>query len=597
MMKRKNIYGFAAALIAAGSLASCQNDLNAPSFGTENPNGVSLVKNPDIVSWSGEQTLASTFMSPTINPYTRGANTNANQWDNGWNCVNNVEDDLTEEDIDNIVKMFEIGEEVENTVIIPWKNYFVQQVYKGQSNYYTYDRCYQPDCDHVLAVNIKGSDHMDYLKAYNKHEEYGYFESNNWQGGYETRYYDHIANFNNGNNTNNPGACGNGKHHIGTTFMTDMNHEGVTASNQFEFHETYANNPHEYNNYIILKYKGYWFVGFDYEMHKVTDTHNHNESLDVPRDWKFTDWIVRIMPGFQAGETPDTPIGTPLLPDPFETGEPGSPDTNPDKPGNGNTNTPNVSNRHGNEVEVNYAILDSHDQYAFADLVTKLSIHVRKATDIEMKLPIPTKYLVESDDLYIFKEHYTGAYAGPNPFKDKKAQVNYDVYNNAKEKVGTVTLYVEFMDGESSLGEEYAEGYIRIWSEGISDEVIKACWETNKDGINFEIYNYFQTEEAIWNDDDEFATVDKYGDINRKDLFEAMCKARISFYHEAPDYFINAFGWNDAKNDKHPWHATVRPDISETYKKPTRGTHLNGTPYNDIYVHTSVEEADITHKH
>lgn len=631
--KFNKILGMTGVALATLGLASCQNEFGDYTYTTPGGNGVSLVKAPDIVAWSGQQTLGGTIQGVS----TRTANVNANQWDGVWNCVNNVDEDLTPEDIQNIIKMFEVGHEVENTVIIPWENYFVQQVHKGTSQYYAYDHCEQPDCDHVLAINLKGSDHMDHMKAYNSNvsnewDEYKWnAETNQNDIIHHVDHYEHINNFNSGDNNNTPGTCGNGKEHKGTTLMENMGKDGITASNQFGFDESYGTDPKFYNNYIILKYKGYWFVGFDYEMHKNNiQTHNHGEALDVERDWNFTDWIVRITPAYHAGETPDEPIGTPLFPDPYDdpengdTGDDNDDDDNgddnggddnegdetpdnpgdvtPDNPGDGDNSDDNTGNTpgdndtnntpvyHNNEVEVNYAILDDHHYSSgIADLVTKLSIHVRYATNVYIKIPIPTKYLVESDDLYIFNDHANGVYGGASLLEE-----NTDTSKEFPIEGHTVTLHVNFIEGDS----QHPEGYIYVWTEGINDEVINACWEYNQDGLNFEIYNYFQTEKVAWNEDDELATVVPASDLNREALIQAMNASEIEFENQ-PDYYINAFGYKYvngvATSDKHPEHAIVKPASGEGYMAPYTQHHLNSTPYNDIYVH-SLATADHLHK-
>ena len=266
---------------------------------------------------------------------------------------------------------------------------------------------------------------------------------------------------------------------------------------------------------------------------------------------------------------------------------------------------------HNHEVEVNYAILDDHGyESGIEDLVTKLSIHVRYATNVDVKIPIPTRYIIESDDLYIFNEHYSkpngeyeGAYGGEsyseNPLANQNATLSYPITNADGSEVGNVILHVDFERGDENLGDAFAEGYIHVWTEGITEEVINACWAYNKDGINFEIFNYFQTEKVVWNEGDEFASVESASDLNRTALIEAMNQSVISFEFQ-PDYYINAFGYayeNGEKTEEiHPDHATVVPAEGEGYREAYRTNHLNSTPYNDIYVHESVEKIDDLHQ-
>lgn len=247
---------------------------------------------------------------------------------------------------------------------------------------------------------------------------------------------------------------------------------------------------------------------------------------------------------------------------------------------------------HDDEVEVNYAILDEHP--TIGDLVTKLSIHVRHVTNVEIKIPIPTKYIIESDDLYIFNEHYGkpgGEYEGAygegtlteNPLANQFAVLTYPV-----ENAGIVTLHVDFEKGDLTLGSDFEQGYIRIWTEGINQAVIDACRDNYQDGINFEIFNYFD--------------INSLNGLTREQLKGFMDKSIITFLDSAPSYYINAFGFEDNgeydENDEivpmNHEHATVVP--SGGYKDPYSRTHLNSTPYNDIYVHERVAVADDLHR-
>ena len=158
----------------------------------------------------------------------------------------------------------------------------------------------------------------------------------------------------------------------------------------------------------------------------------------------------------------------------------------------------------------------------------------------------------------------------------------------------SVDLHVDFIEG----GED--GGYIKVWTNGIDETVISYLMEKNGDGINFEVYNYFQTSKKVWNDGDDYtdgnhSTVEAIQTINRKDLLKAMNRSTISFIDENPNYYINAFGWNDEKDGKHEAHATVTPIDRTNYPSVVTTTHLNSTPFNYIYTLKGVE-ADHAHK-
>ena len=132
--------------------------------------------------------------------------------------------------------------------------------------------------EEIAETTITGSNQMDWLHARNGSEMI------------------HIDNFNFGNNNDQKVDEGNGTRYYGITLMEDMSRDGITATNQFAFSESWGTANILYYNYYIVQYKGEWYVGFDFEGHKSTDTHNNNEPMQVYRDWAFTDWIVRISP-------------------------------------------------------------------------------------------------------------------------------------------------------------------------------------------------------------------------------------------------------------------------------------------------------------
>lgn len=216
---------------------------------------------------------------------TRSANTNANEWGKTWDCVPNV--NLTADELAELKELLSPGKETYNTDIFPYENYWVSQVYKGQAPNEEYTATDRDGA--ATGTKVTGSQQMDKIVARNG--------SN----------YEHVNNFNYGNNTNsvydqNFTDPNTGSHnHIGTTLMIEMSLDDITATNQFGFHESFSNA--DYNNYLIVYYKGYWYVGFDYEMHK--DVNNPGEAKDVNRDWCFTDWIVRITPAYAKGTTPE----------------------------------------------------------------------------------------------------------------------------------------------------------------------------------------------------------------------------------------------------------------------------------------------------
>ena len=283
------------------------------------------------------------------------------------------------------------------------------------------------------------------------------------------------------------------------------------------------------------------------------------------------------------------------------------------------TNTPTAPDdiiHHKNEVEVNFELVDSHEYKGndIKDLASKLSIHVRHATDVEIKIPVPTRYVIQSDDLYIFNEHYGqitddkygyhGTYGGVE-IEGGKQELTYSINGSI------VKLYVQYVTAAQAVADNqqvpFRDGYIKVWTDGITDEVINWCMLHNGDGINFEVWTYFGVSE-----NSELR-------IDRDDLEYNFNQSKIWFLDSAPDYYINAFGydyedgsWGQTnKGYINPDDCFVTPDDTNTFEPRIEYTdwetmqentvdewdeHLNSTPYNYIWVNkNNVTNADEYH--
>lgn len=549
-------------LLAGGALSSCTvND--TPSL---KETGSMLAKAPHSVAYSGNHYWGTTG--------TRGFDVNGNMWSQNWDCVDNVYPDLTDEDLAEIKRLLSPGHEVSNEIIIPFENYWVQQVFKGDSEYNTHDRCTQPDCDHINSQTELGSSHMEHLKVNN--------------GG----SYEHVNDFNSGDNTRNHGYDnGCGITHAGTTLMTNMSTNGVTANNQFGYDETWGTSPKFFNNYYIIEYKGYYYVGFDYEAHKNDQTtHNHNEGMDIPRDWNFTDWIVRIAPAYPKGTTPENPGdnntddnnggenhgGDSEVTDPcgncghseanhnsegvcedcLTEGMSGADacveKKNPGETGGDTTNPGGDVAKGYDEVEINLALDEKED----GDLLeSHLSMHVRSATDVKVFIPVPAQYYCEADDMAIVLEHKE-AFEHGGPYS-----MEYNIGGNI------VTLNVAFEE----------EG-IYIWTDGITQEVIDYCWENYQDGVTFEVWNYFnnpETGEAL---------------LSMEELKWFLNHSTVEFLDKIPGKYINSFGEGNGRyeNDDPSTHGNSDFHVGPTsqlseFDGPEQNAHLNGSDNNDIF--------------
>ena len=206
---------------------------------------------------------------------TRAANVNGNLWYQDWVRPVNITD---EEKTKVVAEFSKVRKNEVNSVHIDWNNYWVQQVYKGEATY-------NDGFGNSIGV---ASSKMNKLIAYNSNykETVWWPEYKEIEGGYE-----HVNNFNDGNNTTEYTDDVTHEKFIGTTLMVNMNAEGIV--DQFGYHNSVDSKDHF--EYIILEIDGAYYVGFDfYATHP--EGQEANKNMDVARDWIFNDWIVKISP-------------------------------------------------------------------------------------------------------------------------------------------------------------------------------------------------------------------------------------------------------------------------------------------------------------
>ena len=228
-------------------------------------------------------------------------------------------------------------------------------------------------------------------------------------------------------------------------------------------------------------------------------TWKESEQWGVSPDGVYDDWVIKLSP-YEGGFF-EEPKGE----------EPKNPDENP-----GTEVTPPEHSSPG-EVEVNLHGTDKGDGL----LESHLSIHVRTATDVEVFIPVPVQYYCEADDMAIVLEHEKNHMIHGGPYR-----VEY-VLQDKEDGPFIVSLNVEFVDNG-----------IRIWTDGINQDVIDFCNKHYNDGITFEVWNYFN----------EFISLDT--------LKEYLNQSTIKFLDSIPELYINTIVDKD--------DCTVRED-NESY--------------------------------
>jgi hypothetical protein len=470
-------------VLAFGLLSSCSDSEEGTKNIVITDGMVKPAKSPDFNVFSGGRLKQVTFNRGATN---RSADVNGNLWYQNWKRPTNV----TEDERTKVIAAFSQKREGEkNTRQVTWENFWVQQVYKGEASY---TDGYGQD----IGV---ASGKMNHLLVFNTIKE----EVISWWP-YEVKYteyegkYEHINNFNSGNNTTTYTDDENGEKYIGTTLMTHIKSDG--RDEQFAYHNSIDSKDHY--EYIILEIDGAWYVGFDfYATHP--EGQEGNKNMDVERDWVFNDWIVKICPAQLLGEE----IIPTEFPDPTELED------------------ETVTTMGHVEVNLSMNAEREKDDY----IASKLSIHVRDTTDVELFIPVPAELYCAADDMYIVVSHREELLK----HSPSSSTMEFDVNGH------TVNMTVAFeMDG------------IRINTKGVNADVLKYLRKNYGDGITFEVWNY-------------------YNDTANRDMLKILLdKSTISFAKD-PGQYINAFAIvNGAKN---PLDCIVNPPSSYLNKTANDG--------------------------
>lgn len=255
--------------------------------------------------------------------------------------------------------------------------------------------------------------------------------------------------------------------------------------------------------YITYDGKTACYLCYDYRTKKYD-----NGLCDFTGDGVYNDWVIKLSPadGSDAKAPDDTAVDPIVVP---TAGE--------------------------GEVEINLSVNEKKDEDDYT--ASKLSIHVRDTTDVEVFMPVPAAFYCDADDMNIVLTHDIELAHG-------STVVTYDVNGN----VVTANVVYE------------PEG-IRITTHGITAEVLQYLRTTCHDGITIEVYNYF-------NDS-----------MSREALKPYLDKSTVTFTANTGRY-INAFGI--VGGVVNPWDCKVTP-ISSAYASPVKGWGMNNSEQNDIY--------------
>ena len=255
--------------------------------------------------------------------------------------------------------------------------------------------------------------------------------------------------------------------------------------------------------FYVIEYDGKknLYLCFDYA------TYQYGGFLEYNGDGVYTDWVVKLIPADGSDIT-----------DPDEADDTESDEEEPDE----------LDFYATDHVEVNFSVNDKH---ATGDWIhTKLSIHVRAVTDVELFIPVSQDYYCDLDDLNQAIAHSVEV--------DKRI---------SQPRTGTFEI-IDTLTGdvfEISASILFQSNGIRITTQGMTSELLAYLNAEYGDGLTFEIWNYYNVNA-----------------IDRETLKPFLDATTISFT-SAPTMFVNAFAPIGDDEHKNPWDCVVTP--SEEY--------------------------------
>ena len=261
------------------------------------------------------------------------------------------------------------------------------------------------------------------------------------------------------------------------------------------YHDSFYNTTQEnHYRFYVIEYDGKknLYLCFDYATNKWD-----NGQLDYQGDGVYNDWVIKIIPGDGSEIDPDDPDVPDVDPYDFYATD---------------------------HVEVNLSVNDKHEEGDW--IHTKLSIHIRAVTDVEIFIPVGQNYYCDVDDMDLVISHQLDLVQYiPQPSTE-----SFEIVNSETSEVYAVSATVAFE----------ANG-IRITTHGMTAGLQEYLKNKYHDGLTFEIWNYYNINA-----------------IDRENLKPFLDASTVSFTAD-PTLYVNAFAPIGDDNHKNPWDCVVTP--------------------------------------
>ena len=310
------------------------------------------------------------------------------------------------------------------------------------------------------------------------------------------------------------------------------------------YHDSWGdaeNTKHDAYRFYVIEFNGEknLYLCYDYQTKK-------NSGEYLPGDKVFNDWVIKIIPaeGENGGEEIEEHI-TDIVP--------------------------------SDEVEVNFSVNDKKEEGDY--IATKLSIHIRALTDVEVFIPVARDYYCDVDDMAIVYSHQLDPnYQYSNPGKDETYTNGnytyiYTVTGDYEKDGATLTA-----NEEIKVKVQYEEGGIRVTTEGITQAALDYLQYTYHDGITFEVWNYFNSE--IVNKENPTESIP----VTRADLKPMFDQSTVTFTaSDKPSQYVNAFAmlYEYKKVDIHVYMKDNKPYLLNVTTN-AEGKVISETPTDNL---------------
>lgn len=307
------------------------------------------------------------------------------------------------------------------------------------------------------------------------------------------------------------------------------------------YHDSWGdteNTKHDAYRFYVIEFNGEknLYLCYDYQTKK-------NSGEYLPGDKVFNDWVIKLIPaeGDNGGGEEIEEHITDIVP--------------------------------ADEVEINFSVNDEKEVDDY--IATKLSIHIRALTDVEVFIPVKQAYYCDVDDMAIVLSH--------------NLDINYQYSNPGQASIQngytyTYTVAGEYVkDGETFTANEeihvfvtYEEGGIRVKTQGMTQAALDYLQYTYNDGITFEVWNYFNSE--IINDALETIPV------TRADLKPMFDQSTVTFTaSDKPSQYVNAFAmlYDYKKLDLHVYMKDNKPYLLDVTTN-AEGRVISETPTDNL---------------